>query len=143
MLKLKKHAKAGVDIPTASLADIVFLLLIFFLVTTSMNPAKGLGMTLPPPGQEIKIAKQNILNIFVNPEGAVLIGGEITITDISQIKDIVEKKRMEYKAEKGEEEEIIISLLTHTDAEYRMMIEVLDQIKLAGAKKISIATPHF
>jgi len=106
-----------------------------------MNPAKGLGITLPPPGQEVKIAKQNILNIFVNPQGQILVGGEPA--ELSQLQAIIEKKRMEYKAERGQDEEIIISLLTHVDAEYKMMIDVLDEIKTAGARKISIATPQF
>ncbi|MGC9314674.1 MAG: ExbD/TolR family protein [bacterium] len=141
MLKVKKHGKASSEIPTSSLADIVFLLLIFFLVTTSMNPAKGLGITLPPPGQEVKIAKQNIVNVFVNPQGQILVGGEET--QLSDVRAKVEQKRMEYKAERGQDEEIIISLLTHVDAEYRMMIDVLDEIKQAGARKISIATPQF
>ncbi len=141
MLKVKKHGKASSEIPTSSLADIVFLLLIFFLVTTSMNPAKGLGITLPPPGQEVKIAKQNIVNVFVNPQGQILVGGEET--QLTDVRAKVEQKRMEYKAERGEDEEIIVSLLTHVDAEYRMMIDVLDEIKEAGARKISIATPQF
>jgi len=141
VLKVKKHGKASSEIPTSSLADIVFLLLIFFLVTTSMNPAKGLGITLPPPGQEVKIAKQNIVNVFVNPQGQILVGGEET--QLSDVRAKVEQKRMEYKAERGEDEEIIVSLLTHVDAEYRMMIDVLDEIKEAGARKISIATPQF
>lgn len=141
MLNVKKHGKASSEIPTSSLADIVFLLLIFFLVTTSMNPAKGLGITLPPPGQEVKIAKQNIVNVFVNPQGQILVGGEET--QLSDVRAKVEQKRMEYKAERGEDEEIIVSLLTHVDAEYRMMIDVLDEIKEAGARKISIATPQF
>lgn len=106
-----------------------------------MNPAKGLGLTLPPPGQEVKIAKQNILNVFINPQGQVLVAGEVT--PLENVRTIIEQKRMEYKAEKGEDEEIIISLLTHTDANYEMMINVLDEIKMAGAKKISIATPQF
>jgi len=141
VLKVKKHGKASSEIPTSSLADIVFLLLIFFLVTTSMNPAKGLGITLPPPGQEVKIAKQNIVNVFVNPQGQILVGGEET--QLTDVRAKVEQKRMEYKAERGEDEEIIVSLLTHVDAEYRMMIDVLDEIKEAGARKISIATPQF
>ena len=141
MLKLKKHAKINSNIPTASLADIVFLLLIFFLVTTSMNPAKGLGLTLPPPGEQVEIQKKNILFIFVNQEGAILVSGEET--QLSEVRQKVEERREKYKCERGKDEEIIVSLLAHPDAEYRAMIDVLDEIKQAGAKKISIATPQF
>ncbi|MCD6501053.1 biopolymer transporter ExbD [bacterium] len=141
MLSLKRHAKTETEIPTSSLADIVFLLLIFFLVTTSMNPAKGLGLTLPPPGEQVEVFKKNILNVFVNQQGAILVGGEET--PLSEVRAKVEKKRMEYKREKGEDEEIIVSLLAHPDADYGAMINVLDEIKLSGATKISIATPDF
>ncbi|MCK5833455.1 biopolymer transporter ExbD [bacterium] len=140
-MKLKKHARAGAEIPTASLADIVFLLLIFFLVTTSMNPAKGVGLTLPPPGEQVEVFKKNVLNVFVNQEGAILVGGEET--ELQDVRVKVEQLRKEYKREKGEDEEIIVSLLAHPDAEYRNMIDVLDEIKIAGAKKISIAAPRF
>jgi biopolymer transport protein ExbD len=139
--KLKRHAKPKTEIPTSSLADIVFLLLIFFLVTTSMNPAKGIGITLPPPGEQIEIFKTNVLNVFVNQEGGILVGGENAT--LGEVRSKIEEKRKEYKREKGMDEEIIISLLAHPKAEYRSMIDVLDEIKLAGATKISIATPHF
>lgn len=141
MLKLKKHAKAGVEIPTSSLADIVFLLLIFFLVTTSMNPARGLGMTLPEAGEQVEIQKTNVLNVFVNAQGAILVGGNETSLENLQMK--IEEERVKYKEARGDTMELIISLQTHKDANYRNMIDVLDEIKLAGAKKISIATPEF
>ncbi|HHS50912.1 MAG TPA: biopolymer transporter ExbD [candidate division Zixibacteria bacterium] len=140
-MNLKKHAKPNAEIPTSSLADIVFLLLIFFLVTTSMNPAKGIGMTLPPPGEQVEIRQENVLNIFVNPEGAILVAGEIT--DLRDVRQKVYEARMEFKRRRGEDDEIIVSLLAHTEAEYKHMIDVLDEIKQAEATKISIATPHF
>ncbi len=140
-MKLKKHPKQKTEIPTASLADIVFLLLIFFLVTTSMNPSKGVGLTLPPPGEQIEVFKKNVLNVFVNQMGAILVAGEET--ELQNVKEKIQKMREDYKKEKGEEEEIIVSLLAHPDADYKAMIDVLDEIKLAGATKISIAAPHF
>ena len=44
----KKKKRAGAEIPTSSMADIAFLLLIFFLVTTTIDVDTGIGMTLPP-----------------------------------------------------------------------------------------------
>jgi len=56
----KRRFKGG-EIPTSSMADIAFLLLIFFLVTTTIDTDKGLGIVLPPPGDmEIEIRKENI-----------------------------------------------------------------------------------
>ena len=45
----------GGEIPTSSMADIAFLLLIFFLVTTTIDMDKGLGMVLPAEGEELEI----------------------------------------------------------------------------------------
>jgi len=72
-MKNKRRFKSG-EIPTSSMADIAFLLLIFFLVTTTIDTDKGLGIVLPPPGDvEIEIKKKNILNCLINSQGAVLL----------------------------------------------------------------------
>ena len=55
-MKKKRRFKRG-EIPTASMADIAFLLLIFFLVTTTIDMDKGLGIVLPAEGEEIEIKK--------------------------------------------------------------------------------------
>ena len=55
---LEKERKRSAEIPTASMADIAFLLLIFFLVVTTIDVDKGLGLTLPPKGEDIEIQKK-------------------------------------------------------------------------------------
>ena len=68
----------GGEIPTSSMADIAFLLLIFFLVTTTIDMDKGLGMVLPAEGEELEINKKNILNCLINSSGKVLLGGSLS-----------------------------------------------------------------
>jgi biopolymer transport protein ExbD len=133
-MRAPKRKKEDIEIPTSSLADIVFLLLIFFLVSTSMNPSKGLGLTLPPPGEEIKMDKENILTIYINAAGNVLVREDVITID--QIKDRV-------TAEIQANDKLVVSLRTDPDAKYDAMIQVLDQLKLADAKRISLATPDF
>ena len=72
-MMLEKERKSGAEIPTASMADIAFLLLIFFLVVTTIDVDKGLGLTLPPIGQNIEIQKKNICTVLINAGGKVLI----------------------------------------------------------------------
>ena len=80
----KRRFKGG-EIPTSSMADIAFLLLIFFLVTTTIDMDKGLGMVLPAEGEEIEISKKNILNCLINSSGNVLLGGEgIEVRNLSK-----------------------------------------------------------
>ena len=55
----ERKARVGA-IPEGGMADIAFLLLVFFLVTTTIDMDKGIGIILPAEGQEIEINKKNI-----------------------------------------------------------------------------------
>ena len=128
-MKKKRRFKRG-EIPTASMADIAFLLLIFFLVTTTIDMDKGLGIILPAEGEEIEIKKDNILNCLINSSGNVLLGGEpIKTKDISK----------EIRRKIAENDKLIISVKTHKKTKYSDYIAVIDQLKMANAKRISIA----
>ena len=128
-MKKKRRFKRG-EIPTASMADIAFLLLIFFLVTTTIDMDKGLGIILPAEGEEIEIKKDNILNCLINSSGNVLLGGNpIKTKDISK----------EIRRKIAENDKLIISVKAHEKTKYSDYIAVIDQLKMANAKRISIA----
>ena len=128
-MKKKRRFKRG-EIPTASMADIAFLLLIFFLVTTTIDMDKGLDIILPAEGEEIEIKKDNILNCLINSSGNVLLGGEpIKTKDISK----------EIRRKIAENDKLIISVKAHEKTKYSDYIAVIDQLKMANAKRISIA----
>ncbi|HIC38425.1 MAG TPA: biopolymer transporter ExbD [Candidatus Marinimicrobia bacterium] len=128
-MKKKRRFRRG-EIPTASMADIAFLLLIFFLVTTTIDMDKGLGIVLPAEGEEIEIKKDNILNCLINSSGNVLLGGEPIKT-----KDIGKEVRRKI----AENQKLIISVKAHAKTKYSDYIAVIDQLKMANAKRISIA----
>ncbi len=130
----KKRRFKGGEIPTSSMADIAFLLLIFFLVTTTIDTDKGLGIVLPPPGDiEIEIRKENILNCLINSQGKVLLDEEPT--SVEQIHRIVGQKLRE-------NDKLIISVKTHPKTAYNDYVRVIDQLKMANAKRISIANSN-
>ena len=127
----KKRRFKGGEIPTSSMADIAFLLLIFFLVTTTIDTDKGLGIILPPAGDvEIEIRKENILNCLINSRGKVLLDEEPT--PVEQISRIVGRKLRE-------NDKLIVSVKAHPKTAYTDYIRVIDQLKMADAKRISIA----
>lgn len=129
MGKIKRRFKGG-EIPTSSMADIAFLLLIFFLVTTTIDIDKGLGLVLPAEGETIEIKKKNILNCLINSSGMVLLGGEpVNLKDVSRI--VKEKLR--------ENDKLIISVKTHEKTRYKDYVAIIDQLKIADATRISIA----
>jgi biopolymer transport protein ExbD len=68
--------RATPEIPNASMADIAFLLLTFFLVTTTIANDRGLSLILPPPPdaqqmQEVKIQEHNLFKITINSMDAL------------------------------------------------------------------------
>ena len=77
---------------SSSMADVSFILLIFFLVTTSMDSNKGLQRRLPQPlppdqkAEDIDIKKRNIFVVKVNSMNQLLVQGEI-MNDVSQLKE--------------------------------------------------------
>lgn len=130
----KGEKKAQPEIPTASMADIAFLLIIFFLVTTSFNQEMGLTLTLPPASdaEEVQVRSKNILNIWVNVAGEILLAEEIV--SLQQVEPEVRRRCEENPL-------LIVSLKTDRQTDYDTFIQVLDQVMKADAKKISLAEP--
>jgi len=132
MLLEKKKSRSNSDIPMASLADIAFLLLIFFLVTTTIDVDRGIGLSLPAKGEETEVRTKNITNLLINAQGEVLLDNEvIAINEIA--------RRIEQKIQ--ENPNLIVSVKTDRVTKYDVFIHVLDELKVAKATRISIAEP--
>ncbi len=132
MLIEKKKSRNNSDIPMASLADIAFLLLIFFLVTTTIDVDRGIGLSLPAKGEETEVRTKNITNLLINAQGEILLDNEvIAINEIA--------RRIEQKLQ--ENPNLIVSVKTDRETKYDVFIKTLDELKMANATRISIAEP--
>ena len=80
----KKKSKVSDEVPSASMADIAFLLLIFFLVTTTFPKDKGLAIVLPEQGEDVQVSQRNILHMIIMPNGIV----EIKRGESSQVQQV-------------------------------------------------------
>ena len=120
------------EINSSSMADIAFLLLVFFLVTTTISMDKGISLVLPADGNELEVNKKNIVNILVNESGKVLIDDQPIL--IKNMGKSIEKLI-------ASNPNLIFSVQTHPLTKYQIYIKVLDQLKSAKASKISIANP--
>ena len=129
---LKKKRRGLDEINSSSMADIAFLLLVFFLVTTTISMDKGINIVLPADGEQKEIPKTNITNILINESGNVLLDDIPTL--IKDIKGIAEKKM-------AVNDKMIFSVQSHSKTKYSHYLKVLDQLKMAKATRISITNP--
>ncbi|MEP2446682.1 MAG: biopolymer transporter ExbD [Balneola sp.] len=130
---LKKRERESAEINGSSMADIAFLLLIFFLVTTTINVDTGIGMVLPPPVTEDNppppIKERNLMKILVNNAGLVTMDDEPTPIDEVQTKLIEFIKNPEANEElAASPQAAIVSLKTVRETPYRIYIDMLDEV---------------
>ena len=115
------------------MADIAFLLLIFFLVATVIDVDTGIGLTLPeyvPPEEieDVKVDPDRMASILINENNDVLLGGEPI--SLFQIKNTL-KPRIISKIDLPKNKKLIVSLKTDRKTVYSAYISALDQIKMA------------
>ena len=131
----KKKSKVSDKVPSSSMADIAFLLLIFFLVTTTFPKDKGLAIVLPEEGGEVQVAATNILHIIIQANGVVQIkrgeSQQVQLTPANGVEAI-------WRQDVSENPNLIAAVKTHPEAPYRFMVDVLDALHTAGAERISL-----
>lgn len=128
-----KKTKLEPTIPAASLSDIIFLLLIFFLVTTTLAVEKGLPMSLPgKESKTVKLKQDAVFHISIGADGTISTK-ETGPLPVGRVKNLIEEKLMV-------NDKLVIVIETHPDANYGIMIDVLDELRLANATRISLKT---
>ncbi|RMF54306.1 MAG: biopolymer transporter ExbD, partial [Bacteroidetes bacterium] len=118
-----------------SMADIAFLLLIFFLVTTTIDVDTGIGMVLPPKLEDVEpppVKERNMLKILVNEQGMVLLEDKPATVDI--IREEVKKHVLNNGQDPNYSEspsKAVVSIKTARGTPYNAYIKVLDEVWMA------------
>ncbi len=132
--------RATPDIPNASMADIAFLLLVFFLVTTTVANDRGLSIQLPPPPEalppdlDIKIQERNLFKIQVNSFDNVLVEGNPFTGSSAELTDMIKEFVLNYGADPNSSdspEKAIVSYKTDRGTSHKKFIEILDAVQAA------------
>jgi biopolymer transport protein ExbD len=114
------------------MSDIAFLLLIFFIMTTIFALEDGIPLVLPARQSAVaKVKQKDILEIKAYADGSVVAEGENV--GVQGIRALVERRL-------SENDNLIVVISTHPDAEYGLMVDLLDEIKLAHCRRISLKT---
>jgi biopolymer transport protein ExbD len=125
------------EINAGSMADIAFLLLIFFLVTTTIQTDTGLNVLLPPyveePPPPEKKNERNVFAVQINGNDGLLVRGKEE-KDVKNIKDRLKKFIMNYGKDPGSSKSpklAVVSLLNDNGTSVKMYVAVYDQLKAA------------
>ena len=125
-MKLTPTQRVAALIPTASMADIAFLLIIFFMVTAVFSATKGLEFKLPKEHQEPGSEQEEATFIRVNPDSSILVDCKPM-----QASDILEY--LEPRLVRNPEKPVI--LYTDPYAPYQAMIAVYDVLASAETER--------
>jgi biopolymer transport protein ExbD len=130
--------RAVPEVNAGSMADIAFLLLIFFLVTTTIDTDKGISIKLPPmpeenqPKNDIRIKERNVLQVLVNANDMLLVDGQPS--DIKELKrlakDFIDNPSKNPELSESPQK-AIISLKNDRGTSYNIYIQVHNELKAA------------
>jgi biopolymer transport protein ExbD len=118
---------SGIDI--SPLIDCVFILLIFFIVTTTFIEEAGIEVDKPQPAAASDLDKESIVITLTDSGDVLHEGGKI---GLGGVRPMVENKLRQ--------EDVPVIIQADINAESGMLVRVIDEAKLAGAEKVSLAS---
>ncbi len=117
----------GTFIPTSSMGDIAFLLLIFFMVTTIFREETGLPVELPRAEVGEEVNRELVSNIYINRVGQISIDDRLV--QIKHIADIVATKI-------SDNPQLIVAFKTDNYADYGTVSDVMEELKEVNAVRV-------
>ena len=126
---LPRRKQKGMGIEMGPLMDIVFILLIFFVVTSSFTRETGVDVTKPQAQSASQLEKENLL-IAITREGTIHMNERQV--DLASLQDILKQSL----AKAPDREAVVIA---DKGSETGVLVQVIDMCNLAGVKKVSIA----
>ena len=132
-VKIEKKSKVKIAIPTASMPDIIFQLLIFFMVSTVLKQYTGLKVELPEAVKIQKLpSKRHVSTIWIDKANNVVID-DISVKDVNKLENIVWNKL-------NEDKQLIFSLKVDREADMGKVIDVQQQLRKANGLRINYST---
>ena len=129
MRSRRKKTGDEADVDMTPMLDVVFILLIFFIVTSTFLNEVGFDMTPPPNNDDAPPTKTQALNIYIDDGNAITVDGRPV--DIGSVRANIERR-------KAEVPDIAVMILVDGDAQNRYVVEVFDQAKLASIQNVNV-----
>lgn len=132
-MDLIRAKKTGLSLDLAPLIDVVFLLLVFFMLTTTFaNPS--INMTLPKASFVGQQSQMQQVTVSVNEYEQVFIDGQLTTFD--KLNEKIKQSLRDMKSDS-------ITIEGHKDMPYSIFVQIMDMAKQAGVERINIVHQKF
>ena len=129
--KRKKPKRVGFVLDMTPLVDITFLLLTFFMFTTTMAAPQALDMTIPPEiDVEVEVRESELLSIFVREDDKLFWSKGSDEPKSLQLKE-VRPLSIKENLDPAVRNKLIVALKTSKDASYGIIVQILDELNLA------------
>jgi len=133
MSHFKKKSKTNIAVPTSSMPDIIFQLLIFFMVTTVLRQYEGLKVEIPSAKMVEKLpSKRLVSTIWVDKDGRVVLD-EVSIAKMSNLRTVAYNKLVN-------EPRLVISLKVDKEADMGTLTDVQQELRKASTLRINYST---
>jgi len=131
-MSFNRKTKLDTEIPTASMPDIIFMLLIFFMVTTVLREYSGLPIELPKAKRIEKLkSKRHTSHIWVSKEGLISI--EDKLYDVASVRHVMYEKRVS-------DPQLTVSLKADESAKMKLISGLHVELRKADALKLNYST---
>ena len=131
-MNFSRKTQLSSEIPTSSMPDIIFMLLIFFMVTTVLREYSGLPVNIPKAEKIEKLkGKRHTAHIWVSKEGLVSINDRLFA--VQDVAKIMYEKRLS-------DPQLIISLKADEDAKTVLISSIHEELREADALKLNYST---
>ena len=131
-MKFSRKTKLSSEIPTSSMPDIIFMLLIFFMVTTVLREYLGLPVNIPKAEKIEKLkGKRHTAHIWVSKEGLVSINDRLFA--VEDVAKIMYDKRVS-------DPQVIVSLKADEEAKMELISAIHEELREADALKLNYST---
>lgn len=131
-MKFSKKAKTGGEIPTASLPDVVFLLLIFFMVSAVFKEFRGIPVRIPSAVQIEKLpGKRNVTYIWADDRGRISMDDKFV--NYKEISDIIYRKCVDPLVPLR-----VVSMKIDERANMELVTHIHDELREAGGAALNV-----
>ncbi len=132
-MKIKRRIKVKSEIPTASMADIIFNLLLFFMVTSIFKTEEGLQIQLPRASSGVEVQPQQLVHIWADRFNRISINDKLV--RVEHIQGIIATRLEENRG-------LIVAFNVDNRTKYSLVSDIMEQLKEANAVNVTFTSVY-